>query len=51
MKIMYKTIGRWVTKQTRNISIMGKIVKINKNTVMVKNTKKRKWAETNEVMV
>ena len=27
-----KTCGRWVTKQTRNISINGKIVKINKNT-------------------
>ena len=29
-KIMYKKIGRWVTKQTRNISTMSKIVKINK---------------------
>ena len=51
-KIMYKQIGRWVTKQTRNISIMGKIIKINKNTVTVKKYKKlkRKWMETNEVV-
>ena len=39
-KIMYKKIGRWVTKQTRNISTMGKIVKINKNTATVKKYKK-----------
>ena len=51
-KLKYKTIGRWVTKQTRNISTMGKIVKINKNTATVKKcTKsKRKLKETNEVV-
>jgi hypothetical protein len=41
-KIMYKNIGRWITKQTRNISIMGKIIKINKNTATLKNTKSLK---------
>ena len=51
-KIMYKKIGRWITKQTRHISTMGKIVKINKNTATVKKYKKikRKWKETNEVV-
>ena len=51
-KIMYKKIGRWVTKQTRNISTMGKIVKINKNTATVQKYKKikRNWKETNEVV-
>ena len=34
-KIMHKKIGGWVTKQTRNISTMGKIVKINKKTATV----------------
>ena len=28
--------GRWVTKQTKNISIMCDIIKINKNTVTIK---------------
>jgi hypothetical protein len=23
-KVIYKTTGRWVTKQTRNVSVMGK---------------------------
>ena len=51
-KIMYKKFGRWVTKQTRNISTMGKIIKINRKTATVKNYKKikRKWIETNEVV-
>ena len=51
-KIMYKKFGRWVTKQTRNISTMGKIIKINRKTATVKKYKKikRKWIETNEVV-
>ena len=35
-KIKYKQIGRWITKPVRNVSIMGKIIKINKSTATVK---------------
>ena len=42
-KIMHNIFGRWVTKQTRNISTMGmgKIVNINKNTATVKKIQKK----------